>query len=270
MFNFPAILSILFILLFIIEKVPLSKTLKLAQKRVSEGGPLWPEGTDVTSSDDVQTNRGRLLNLLLPVLVLFIASIVTGSLEAGTFQVNVLYGMCITLIFVFVLYCFQQYMTPEQFFKNIVYGMESMIAPVAIFLIGKCFANGMEDIGFSAWLNMLVNDLIRGQVWLLPPIIFLVCTMVGALFDNPWAMYAISIPISYGLATTLDGNAALYVGAVCAAGFVGNEIAPGDIFFLGPMLGVNPMSYYKAKTPYIIVIAILSLAAYTAAGYLGY
>jgi Na+/H+ antiporter NhaC len=127
----------------------------------------------------------------------------------------------------------------------------------------------MEELGFSAWLNETVQNTIRGQVWLLPVIIFSVCTFVGALFDNPWAMYAIGMPIAVSFAASLNGNTALYVGAVCAAGLLGNEIAMGDIFFIGPVLGINPTSYYRAKLPYVIVITALAFLAFAAAGYFG-
>jgi Na+/H+ antiporter NhaC len=269
-YNFAAIVTILVILLLAIEKLPLAGSLKKAAARVKNGGELWPEGTDTPDEEDDSANRGRVLNLLLPVLVLIVSSIIAGTIEAGGFQVNVLYGMFITLIFVFFLYCFQRYMTPEQFFKNLMYGGESMIAPIAMFLVGKCFANGMEEIGFSAWLNEVVQGIIQGQVWLLPLIIFSVCTFVGALFDNPWAMYAIGMPIAASFAAALHGNTALYVGAVCAAGLLGNEIAMGDIFFIGPMLGVNPTSYYQAKLPYVIFISAAAFLCYGAAGYFGF
>ena len=268
-YNYAALISLVFIFFLALEKLPLAGPLKKAFIRVRKGGALWPEGTDNTSEEDSSANRGRVVNLVLPVLVLFASSIVTGYLESGSFQVNVLYGMFITMIFMFVLYCFQRYMTPDQFFKNIVYGVESMIAPIVLFLIGKCFSNAMEEIGFSAWLNELVQNLIRGQVWLLPVIIFSVCTLVGALFDNPWAMYAIGMPIALGFAQSLNGNPGLYVGAVCAAGLIGNELALGDIFFIGTMLGINPLSYYQAKLPYVISIAVIAFFAFAAAGYFG-
>ena len=269
-YNFAAIATIVVVLLLAVEKLPLAGSLKKAVIRVRNGGELWPEGTDTPDEEDDSANRGRVINLLLPVLVLIVSSIIVGTIEAGGFQVNVLYGMFITLIFVFFLYCFQRYMTPEQFFKNMMYGIESMIAPIAMFLVGKCFASGMEEIGFSAWLNEMVRGFIHGQVWLLPLIIFAVCTFVGALFDNPWAMYAIGMPIAVGFAGSLNGNTALYVGAVCAAGLVGNEIAMGDIFFIGPMLGINPTSYYQTKLPYVIFITVFAFAAYGAAGYFGF
>jgi Na+/H+ antiporter NhaC len=267
-YNFAALLTIVFILLLVAEKMPLAGALKKAVKRVKDGGELWPEETD-NIDDDSAASRGRVINLVLPVLVLVVSSILAGTLEAGTIQVNVLYGMLITLIFMFFLYCFQRYSTPEQFFKNVIFGIEGMIGPIVMFLVGKCFANGMEEIGFSAWLNEVVGFVIRGQAWLLPVIIFSVCTFVGALFDNPWAMYAIGMPIAVSFAVSMNGNPGLYAGAVCAAGLVGNEIAMGDIFFIGPMLGVNPMAYYRVKLPYVVVLTVLAFLAYAAAGYFG-
>ncbi|MDR0583474.1 MAG: cyclic nucleotide-binding domain-containing protein [Treponema sp.] len=268
-YNFAAIVMVAVILLLALEKLPLVGALKKAAIRVREGGDLWPEGTDNPDEEEDSALQGRVRNLLLPVLILIVSSIIAGTLEAGEFQINVLYGMIITLICTFLLYCFQEYMSPDQFFKNVVYGIESMIAPVVMFLMGKCFANGMDEIGFSAWLDQLVQGLIRGQVWLLPLIIFGICTFVGALFDNPWAMYAIGMPIAVSFASSMHGNTALYVGAVCAAGLMGNEIAMGDIFFIGPMLGINPMRYYQAKLPYVIVIVVLAALAYASAGYWG-
>jgi Na+/H+ antiporter NhaC len=268
-YNFAALATIVVILLLVLEKLPLAGDLRKAAVRVQNGGVLWPEGTDGADEEADSTYQGKVMNLLLPVLILIVSSIVAGTLEAGVFQVNVLYGMCITLIFAFFLYCFQQYMTPEQFFKNIVFGIESMIGPITLFLMGKCLAGGMEEIGFSAWLNDLVRNVIRGQMWLLPVLIFSVCTLVGALFDNPWAMYAIGMPIAVSFAESLRGNMALYVGAVCAAGLIGNEIALGDIFFIGPMLGINPMRYYRAKLPYVVFITALAFLAFAAAGWFG-
>jgi Na+/H+ antiporter NhaC len=257
-YNFGAFFVIIFVVLLTIGKLPLLGGMKKAQMRVNQGGPIWPEGTENDEGEDEKT-RGRLVNLFLPVFVFITSSIIIG---------NVLYGMLITLIFVFMFYCFQQYMSPDEFFKHFIYGIENLIAPVVIFIVGKCFAFGLYDLGFTAWLSDLMHSLIGGQVWLLAPIIFVVGVLIGALFNDHWAMYAICIPIAATLAATFDGNIALYIGAVCAAGLLGNELAPGNIYFIGSMLGVEPLSYYRAKLPYIIVIIVLTLCAYIAVGLL--
>ena len=268
-YNFGAILMVIVILFLIIGKIPLSAGLKKAEFRVKNGGTLWPEGTEASENEDEdEQSRGLLVNLFLPVAIFIVSSIITGTLASGTFRVNVLYGLLITLIFVFLLYCFQQYMTPDQFFKHLIYGIEDMIAPVIIFTIGKCFAYGLADLGFTVWLSDSMHNLIGEQVWLLAPIIFSVAVLIGVLFNDHWAMYTICIPIAVGLASSFNGNIALCLGAVCSAGLLGYELALGNIYFIGTMLGVNPRSYYRAKLPYFIVITALSLCAFVAAGLL--
>jgi hypothetical protein len=44
----------------------------------------------------------------------------------------------------------------------------------------------------------------------------------------------------------------------------------GDIFFIGPMLGINPTGYYRTKLPYVIFITVVAFIAYGAAGYFGF
>jgi di/tricarboxylate transporter len=126
----------------------------------------------------------------------------------------------------------------------------------------------MAEIGFSSWLDGLVQNVMGGYAWALPGLIFLFCTLIGALLDSPWAMYAAGIPIALHMASSLGGQESLYMGAVCAAGLLGNEIAMGDIFFIGPMLGINSMAYYRAKFPYVILIGGLAFVAYLMAGFL--
>jgi Na+/H+ antiporter NhaC/CRP-like cAMP-binding protein len=265
-YNFTALIALFFILLLAFEKAPLVGSLKKAVERVRQGGILWPEGTENIGSQD--ESRGRIINLVLPIVTLVVSSIAAGTIETGRPSINVLYGLLVTLIVSFLLYCFQQYMTPEQYFNNLVHGIENMLAPVVMLVMGKCFAAGIEDIGFSAWLNNAVQYNIGGQAWLMPALVFGICALIGELFDNPWAMYAVGMPMAIQFAYSMRGDPGLYVGAVCAAGFIGNELAMGDIFFTGSILGCNPMAYYRAKLPFVIAILILAFGGYAVAGYL--
>jgi Na+/H+ antiporter NhaC len=265
-YNFSALFALGFILLLIFGLLPPVGALKKGLARVQGGGNLWPDGAAVNQSWDA-SNRGKVMNLILPILVLIGSSIVIGTMETGALSVNVLYGMLVTLLFMFLLYCSQRYMSPEQFFNNLIFGFESMLGPVVMFITSSVFAAGIEEIGFSLWLGGVVRDFIGGQTWILPALIFAVCTVVGALFDNPWAMYALGMPIALELGRAVGMELGPFVGAVCAAGFAGNEIALGDIFFEGPMLGIDPIVYYRAKLPYVVVITVLAFLAY---GWIGY
>jgi Na+/H+ antiporter NhaC len=272
-FNFSAIFTILFVFLLACGKAPLVGLVKQARERVASGGPLSPPGSDDGPKSD-DTNRGKALNLILPIVVLIIASVISGTvlstIETGSFtlSVNVLYGMLVTFIFTFVLYCFERYMTPEQFFDNILFGIESMLAPIVMLVVVNCFANSMSEIGFSDWLNATVQTVIGGQAWLLPALIFVLFSIVAMLFGSAWAMFSLGIPFALNLAISVNGNQGLFIAAVCAAGLAGYNLSlyNGDMFFFASCLGMKPQTYYNTKLPYVLAIALLTLAGFLVCG----
>jgi Na+/H+ antiporter NhaC len=268
-FDFTAILIVVFIFLFAINKMPLMGPLREAQRRVDSGGPVCPPNSSVYLNKTDATERGRLINLILPVIVLIVSSAGIETFLSGTLRINISYGLLITLGFVFFLYCFQQYMTPEQFFNHVIYGIESMLVPILLLIVITSFSKGMEDLGFFAWFGDMVSVLIGSQTWLLPCILFIAFTFLALFFGNAWAMYVIGIPMALQLASLLNGNAALYVGAVCAAGLAGGNLSMyvSDLFVIGSVLGIDPVAYYRAQFPYVVIITVLSAAGYAAAGY---
>ncbi|MDR0878508.1 MAG: cyclic nucleotide-binding domain-containing protein [Treponema sp.] len=274
-FNFSAILVILFVFLLALGKAPLVGLAKKGVERVADGGPLAPPGSDDGAKAD-NTNRGKIINLILPIAVLIAASIISGtlvdSIKAGafTFSVNVLYGILVTFLFTFVLYCFERYMTPEQFIDHIVFGIESMLAPIVMLIVVNCFSSSLEVIGFSGWLNVTVQSALGGQAWLLPAIIFVLFTIIGMLFGSSWAMFPIGIPLALKLAESSGGNAGLFIAAICAAGLSGDGLSMynGDMFFFASCLGIKPSAYYSTKLPYVVTIAICAFAGFLLCGLL--
>jgi Na+/H+ antiporter NhaC len=268
-FDFAAILIVIFSFLLAINKMPRLGPLRKAQKRVDAGGPLWPPHSAVYMAKPDSTERGRLINLVLPVIVLIIASAGIETFISGSPKINLTFGILVTLGFVFLLYCFQQYMTPEQFFNHFIYGIESMLVPILLLILITAFSKGMESLGFFDWFGGMVSLFMGGQLWLLPCILFIVFTFMALFFGNAWAMYVIGIPMALQLASLLGGNPALYIGAVCAAGITGGNLSMyvSDLFIIGSVLGIDPLAYYRAQFPYVVIIAILSAAGYAAAGW---
>jgi Na+/H+ antiporter NhaC len=263
-------LIVVFTFLLAVNKMPLLGSLKKAQERVASGGDLYPPNSAVYLAKADDSVRGRLINLILPVIVLIAASLGIETFFGGSFRINISYGLLITLGFVFFLYCFQQYISPEQFFNNIIYGIESMLVPILLLVVISAFSRGMEGLGFFSWFGEMVGLLIGGRIWMLPCILFIVFTLLALFFGNAWAMYIIGIPMALQLAFLLNGNASLYIGAVCAAGLAGGNLSMhvSDLFVIGSVIGIDPIAYYKAQFPYVMIITLLSAAGYALAGYL--
>jgi Na+/H+ antiporter NhaC len=271
-FNFSALLILLFLILLSFGMVPSLGLLKKADDRVAKGGPVTPPGSDEYGSagDETNASKGKVYNIILPILVLVGSSMIAGTLTAGSFSVNVPYGILITFIFTFCLYCFRNYTTPQEFFNHIIFGMESMVSPIVILVIVYCFAGGLDAVGFSGWMAETVASALGGSLWILPAILFLVFTLIAFLFGSSWAMVPIGIPLALQLASALGGNYALFVGAIISAGLAGDTLCMynGDMFFYTSVMGINPNAYFNTRLPYALSLAGLAFIAFMGAGLL--
>jgi Na+/H+ antiporter NhaC/uncharacterized protein YneF (UPF0154 family) len=266
-FNFAAILTLLLAFLAAIGKLPLVGTLKKAHKRVEDGGSLWPPNSEQYFMENDNSTWGNVLNLFLPILILVVSSVFSTTVIKGEFSVNIGYGLIITLLFMFVFYCFQKLMTPEEFFDNIVAGAESMLVPVILLAVTLLFSESIAQLGLINWLTDIMFAFGLSN-WLLPFVLFFLFTIVCMLLGSSWAMYAIGLPIAIQLAAALDANLALCIGAICAAGVSGDGLSyyQSDNLFTATVIGCELTAMVSARIPYYIFMTVLSCVLYLVAG----
>jgi Na+/H+ antiporter NhaC len=266
-FNFAAVLTLIIVFLAAIGKLPLVGRMKKAYERVKNGGEIYPPGSDSYGHhEDENAPRGSLLNLLLPLVIMPIASIFAGAIITGSTYVHVGAGLLITLFVMFVMYCFQRLMTPEEFFDNIISGVEHSLVPIMLFILTFCFSGGIKQIGLIEWLGDVIP--IIGGNQFLPAFIFLMFTAITIVWGSSWSIYAIGLPIAIQLAVAADGNMALYIGAVCAAGIAGDSLSihQSDNHDVAAIVGCEPTALFLARVPYFVFIAVVSFVMFLAAG----
>jgi len=168
----------------------------------------------------------------------------------------------------FCMYCFQRLMTPEEFFDNIVIGIEHMIVPILLLVLTFSFSSGIRQIGLVEWLNDIVPIMVGGNYWLLPAALFLLFTAITTVWGSSWSIYAIGLPIAVQLAAVVGGNMALYAGAICAAGIAGDSLSihQSDNEDVASVVGCAPTVLFMARLPYFLAIAVISFVIYLIAG----
>jgi Na+/H+ antiporter NhaC len=267
-FNFAAILTLLMVFTAGTGKLPLIGRMKKARERVDSGGPVWPPNSEQFTHEEENAPRGSLINLFLPLLILPVASVIAGLLIKSATYVHIGAGLLVTLFVMFCLYCFTRLMTPEEFFDNIIAGVEHTLVPILLLIVTFIFSGGIKEIGLVEWLSYIIPAAIGNNVWLLPAAVFLVFMFISIVWGSSWSIFAIGIPIAVQLAAAVDGNMALYAGAVCAAGIAGDALSVHqsdneDVAFI---VGCEPMTLYFSRLPYFIAAAALSFALYVIMG----
>jgi Na+/H+ antiporter NhaC/CRP-like cAMP-binding protein len=267
-YNFMAILTLIFVFAASIGILPLFGKMKKAYERVENGGRLWPPHSEQYLTEEENAPRGSLINLFLPLILIPIVSVVAGMVLQGAFYVHIGIGLLVTLIVMFVMYCFQRLMTPEEFFDNIIIGIEHSLVPIILLILTFCFSSGIKQIGVVEWLGYIVPAIIGGNYWLLPAVLFLTFTLITVVWGSSWSIYAIGLPIAIQLAAAVDGNMALYAGTICAAGIAGDSLSihQSDNYDVAAVVGCEPNALFLARLPYFIFITVLSFGAYLITG----
>jgi Na+/H+ antiporter NhaC len=269
-YNFVSILTLLVVFVLAMGKLPSVGVLKKAEKRVARGGALWPPGSDQFEDEANVKIRGNVLNLFLPIVILIASSIVSGTLIQGTFSVDIIFGLLVTLFVMFILYCFQRLMTPEEFFDNIISGVEHSVVPIILLVLTFCFSGGIKQIGLIEWLSGAIPYVIGENYFILPAFIFAVFTAITIVWGSSWSIFAIGLPIAVQLALAVGGNPALYAGAVCAAGIAGDALSihQSDNHDVATIVGCEPTALFLARVPYFIFIVMVSFILFLFAGVL--
>ncbi len=267
-FNFFSIVAVLAMVLFCFGRLPKSRAMKKADERVGSGGELWPEGSERYLPKDEGEVWGKLINLLIPVAVLALSSLLLRTVGTGKIMLDSACGLTATVIFLYVFYGAQGIMTPDVFLDRLVTGIQSMALPIMLYLLTMCFSSLLEVESMRNFFEGAVGSLaILASV--APAILFIVFTLLTAALGSSWAMYVIGFPIAMHAAQSMGISVALCIGAVCAAGIAGEKMCPftGDALSVGGTIGCSPDAVLKNRLLYGGVFTALSFLLYLGAGF---
>lgn len=268
-FNFFSILVVICMLLYCFGKLPLTERLKEADRRVKEGGRLWPDGSEKYLSLNEPEMWGKIMNIMLPILVLAVSSLLVSTVIAGKFMVDSAVGLTVTLIFMFLLYCWQGLMTPEQFMEHLIVGIANSTLPIVLYLFTICFSTLLSTLQLTEYFSDAVEAFGRfGPIF--PMVMFVLPMFLTVALGSSWSMYAIVFPIAIHFAPLLGVNMALCIGAIAGAGIAGekNCMFTADSMNVGTAIGCNPRIVRKVRMKYSFVITGISAVLYLIAGFI--
>ncbi len=264
-FNFYGWAAALVVPLVILGIIPIIGPMKKAEKRVKDGGPLAPAGSekiDIHSSEESMEmpEKPKMMNLFLPILVLVAATIF--------FDVDMQMGVLFTMLFIFVFYLVQKVISAEEFADISLLGIKNMLLPLLLMVLAFLFADVNDQIGFTAYVIDTASRYMTPA--LMPFIIFVVLAVTEFITGTNWGMYIIALPIVIPLAMELDVNMALAVGAVLSAGVLGSHCCfySDATILTSAACGCDNFRHAITQMVYGFLAAGVSAVAFLIAGFL--
>lgn len=282
-FNFYAILTIVMLFFLIIFKMDYGPMRKYTE--AAEAGDVF-NGKDPyysDSSENQENPRGKVIDLVFPIIVLIgcciVGLIFTGGGYGGVdiitafsnadASTGLMYGSVIALIITIIYYLIRRSISFKDCMGALPEGFKSMVPAILILIFAWTLKTMTESLGSSVFVeNIMANA--SGITWFLPALIFLIAVVISFATGTSWGTFGILIPITlvaFPLTTPLGVvcMSAAMAGAVC-----GDHCSPISDTTIMASAGAqcDHVTHVSTQLPYALTVAGVSFVAYIIAGLL--
>ncbi len=193
---------------------------------------------------------GKLRDFIIPVVVLVGVMLYTNDLVVSV--------LC-AIATCFVLYIPRKKMAFDDFFKNFLEGIHSMIDILVILLLVFVFVDGLNGIGLSEYVIETTTPFLAGGV--IPVLSFVVVALLAFGGVDYWAVILLMAPITVPLAETFGVNVYLTIAAV-----VSGAVCGGTTCFFGEQMLMVSQSVQRKSTELAVVNLPYAIIAFVATG----
>lgn len=288
-YNFYAILTIVMMITITLMKFDYGPMKKHEQN--AEKGDLFTRGRELIEEikEKQENKKGKVIDLILPVIVLIIACVI-GMIYSGGFftegeegyrnfitafsnsdaSVGLVYGSFITLILTVIFFMCRRVMSFKECMECIPEGFKAMVAPILILVCAWTLKTMTMSLGAQEFIDGVVRGSASSFMNLLPAIIFLIAVGMSFATGTSWGTFGILIPIVIAVFGFDKGDITIVAISACMAGAVcGDHCSPISDTTIMSSAGAqsNHINHVSTQLPYALTVAAVSFVSYIFAGF---
>ena len=281
-YNFYSLLMIVFVVALAVMKFDFGP-MKLHEMNAMLKGDLYTCGDKAEVAENAPSSKGKVIDLLLPIIVLIAICVVALIYVGGYFSgadfitafgdtdatVGLPWGGIIALVFTIIYLMIRRVVTFKEAMECIPKGFNAMVPAILILTFAASLKNMTGLLGADVYVEGLMSGAAAGLAAFLPAVIFLVACFLAFSTGTSWGTFGILIPIVIAMFDPADplyiiGMSACLAGAVC-----GDHCSPiSDTTIMSSAGGqCNHLNHVSTQLPYAITVAAVSFVSYIIAGF---
>jgi Na+/H+ antiporter NhaC len=246
-----------------------------------------------TDDKVVDNDKGRVFDLVFPVVVLIITCIIGMIYVGGYFGVDAWgdtgcagdfiaafgntdafialpWGALIALVVTIIYMLIRRVITFKDAMGCVPKGFNAMIAPIIILTLAVSLNSMTGMLGAKVFVHDIMAGASGSLYSLLPAVIFLVACLLAFASGTSWGTFGILIPIVTAVFPSdstllIIGISACLAGAVC-----GDHCSPiSDTTIMASAGGqCDHVVHVSTQLPYAITVAVVSFVSFILAGFI--
>ncbi len=287
-YNFYALLTIVMMIFMAVSKFDYGPMKKHEYNAVTKGDLFTTGKEDIESTEAVDNPKGRVCDLVIPIIVLVILCML-GMIYTGGFFTEgeegfrnfatafsncsagegLAYGSFGAIIFAVIFYLCRRVISFKQCMESIPEGFKAMVPAILILCCAWTLKTMTDSLGAKVFVSQLIEGSASGLRMMLPAIIFLIAVGLSFATGTSWGTFGILIPIVLSVFSGTDGNITIIAISACMAGAVcGDHCSPISDTTIMSSAGAQcrHINHVSTQLPYAMTVAGVSFVSYIIAG----
>ncbi len=283
-YNYYALLTILMMVVLTVLRLDYGP-MALHEKN-ARAGDIFTVTPPVSAEGEVQTGKGGVAELVLPILVLIVSCVVgmiyTGGFFSGTgfvdsfagsdASVGLVLGSFVALALTIVFYVLRGALPFRVCMSCLTEGFRAMVPAIMILTLAWTLKGMTDSLGAAEYVAAVVDSSADSMLNFLPAIIFLIACGLAFATGTSWGTFGILIPITLKVFPLESGNVlGLICVSACMAGAVcGDHCSPISDTTIMSSAGAqcDHIAHVSTQMPYAVTCAVISCITYVAAGFI--
>lgn len=287
-YNFYSLLTFVFIIAICCMKFDYGP-MRLQEMSAQLNGDLGALEAD----EDAKANpKGRVIDLILPVVILIVACTIGMIYVGGFFGVDAWggtdfagdfigsfgntdafiglpWGGIISLVLIVIYMLCRRLMSFKEAMECVPKGFIAMVPPIIILTMAVSLKAMTSSLGADVFVRDLMRGAAAGLYNMLPAVIFLVACVLAFASGTSWGTFGILIPIVTAIFPSSSELLIIGISACCAGAVCGDHCSPISDTTIMASAGAqtNHLTHVSTQLPYVITVAALSFVTYIIAGF---
>ncbi len=283
-YNFYALLTI--VMMVAIALMNFDFGLMKKHEDNARKGDLYttPDRPYANESETEVNEKGKVIDLLIPVLTLIVCCVI-GMIYTGGFfsgagfieafsgcdaSVGLAYGSFFGMLLTIVLYMVRRVLSFKDCMECIPEGFKAMVPAILILTMAWSLKGMTDSLGAAEFVAAMVESQAEALMNFLPAIIFLVACVLAFASGTSWGTFGILIPIVVAVFQGSNENMMIISISACMAGAVcGDHCSPISDTTIMASAGAqsNHINHVNTQLPYAFLVAAVSFVTYIVAGF---
>ena len=287
-YNLYSLLTFTFIIALTLMQFDYGPMRKFEAKARSTGDLSALTGS-VTESG---SSKGRVIDLLLPVLVLIVCCTIGMIYVGGFFGVDAWggtdcagdfiaafgntdafiglpWGSLIALLFTVIYLVARRVVSFKDAMACVPKGFQAMISPIIILTLAVSLKATITSLGAAVYVHDLMEGAASALYSMLPAVIFVVACILAFASGTSWGTFGILIPIVTAIFPTSSELMIIGISACCAGAVMGDHCSPISDTTIMSSAGAqcNHLDHVSTQIPYVLTVAAVCFIGYIVAGF---